>query len=213
MAEAGQLLVQLPMLRLLARRGEGEPVLVLPGFMADDASTYLLRGYLSSIGYRVRGWGLGVNRGKMLDFIEPVTEIVRDLEHRHGCKVRVVGWSRGGILAREIARDEPALIHKVVTIGSPVKGGVRVSSIGRFVRRETGLTPEQINNLLRGRQARPITVPIRAIYSRLDGVVAWQACIDDVSPDVKHFEIRGSHVGMGANVDVFRLLPNLLRDD
>lgn len=205
-------MLQLPLLRLQAARGRGEPVLVLPGFMADDISTALLRDYLSSIGYRVRGWGLGVNRGKMLDFLEPVTRLVANMAHESGRTVRLVGWSRGGILAREVARDRPDLVHKVITIGTPVKGGIRVSSISRFVRQETGLTPEQVIEFLRERQRRPIKVPVRVIYSRTDGVVAWQACIDESSPDVEHFEIRGSHIGMGANVEVFRLLPTLLRD-
>lgn len=209
--EAGQLLLQMPLLRLTAKRGHGEPLMVLPGFMADDTSTFILRDYLAAIGYRVRGWELGINRGRMLDFMAPVARRVAALAEQSDTKVRLVGWSRGGILARELARDRPDLIERVITIGSPVKGGARVSSISRFVRQETGLTPDQILEMLRQRQQKPITVPVRAIYSKLDGVVAWQACIDDQSPDVQHFEIRGSHVGMGTNAEVFRLLPGLLR--
>jgi pimeloyl-ACP methyl ester carboxylesterase len=208
--EAGQLALQLPLLRLMARRGKAEPVLVLPGFMADDRSTVVLRRFLSSIGYSVRGWDLGVNRRRMLDFIGPVTDILESLYAEHGARVRVVGWSRGGIIAREVARDSAHLIDRVITIGSPVKGGLSVSSIADWVRVETGLTPVQISNLLRERQHKPIEIPIRAIYSRLDGVVAWKACIGDVNPDVEHFEITGSHTGMGFNVEVFRLLPRLL---
>lgn len=211
LAEAGQLMLQLPLLRLQARRGHGEPVLVLPGFMADDLSTYVLRGFLSSIGYRVRGWGLGTNRGRMFDLLPRVVDLVERMA-RDDHKVRLVGWSRGGIIAREVARDRPDLVHKVITIGSPVTGGARISSIGRWVRRETGLSAEEIARILEARQRSPIQVPIRAIYSRLDGVVAWRACIDESSPDVEHFEIGGSHLGMGTNVDVFRLLPKLLPD-
>lgn len=208
-AEAGQLMLALPVLRLQARRGQGEPVLVLPGFMADDSSTLVLRRYLQSIGYSVHPWGLGVNRGRMLDFLEPVTGIVAEMARAAG-PVRLVGWSRGGIIAREVARDRPDLVAGVVTIGTPVKGGTSVSSISQWVRHETGLTPEQMSAMLRQRQRTPIKSPVRAIYSRLDGVVAWQACIDDVSPDVKHFEVRSSHTGMGFSAEVFRLLPRLL---
>lgn len=212
-AEAGQLMLQLPVLRLLAKRGRGEPVMVLPGFMADDASTVVLRRFLNDIGYRARGWGLGINRRRMLDFLSPVSDLVAGMADEHDQRIILVGWSRGGIIAREVARDRPDVVSKVVTIGSPVKGGTAVSSIGQWVRRETGLTPEQMSRLLRERQERPICVPIRAIYSKLDGVVAWRACIDDVNPDVEHFEISGSHTGMGFNVEVFRLLPNLLAGD
>jgi len=146
----------------------------------------------------------------MMDHLPGVLAAVRELHDEYRQKVRLVGWSRGGILSREIARDHPELIEKVVTIGSPVKGGVGASSIGAAVVRQIGLTPEEMNQLLHVRQRKPITVPIRSIYSKLDGVVAWRACIDETSPDVKHFETRGTHIAMGASVEVFKLLPKLL---
>ena len=208
--EATQLLLQLPILRFMAKRGRGEPVLVLPGFMADDSSTIILRQFLNSIGYKSQGWGQGVNVRGMMDHLPGVLAAVRELHDEYRQKVRLVGWSRGGILSREIARDHPELIERVVTIGSPVKGGVGASSIGAAVVRQIGLTPEEMNQLLHVRQRKPITVPIRSIYSKLDGVVAWRACIDETSPDVKHFETRGTHIAMGASVEVFRLLPKLL---
>ncbi|MBL4681549.1 MAG: alpha/beta hydrolase [Pseudomonadales bacterium] len=210
--EAGALLLQLPLLRLLAQRGKGEPVIVLPGFMADDMSTVVMRRFLNGIGYRASGWGIGMNRGRMLDLLQPLLEKIRTTFEETGQKVKLVGWSRGGMLGREIARDCPDLIERVVTIGSPVKGGTEVSSIGNWVRRETGMTPAAMSEILRQRQTVPIKVPIRSIYSRFDGVVAWKACIDDVNPDVNHYEIHGSHVGMGTNVEVFKLLPKLLRN-
>lgn len=209
--EAGGLMLALPVLRLQAPRGAGEPVMVVPGFMADDNSTVVLRGFLRSIGYRTHRWKQGTNRGRMLDLLAPTIQrletIVADAER----KAMLVGWSRGGIIAREVARDRPDLVDRVITIGSPVKGGMNVSSIARWVRQETGLHPEQVSNLLRERQRVPIEVPVRAIYSRSDGIVAWKACIDDVSADVEHFEVRGSHTGMGANAEVFRLVAKLLQ--
>ncbi len=211
-AEAGQLMLAMPLIRLQAKRGKGEPVLVLPGFMADDNSTFILRQFLNSIGYKSYPWGLGVNRRKMLDFLPPIAEQVSQLSAKHQQKVSLVGWSRGGILAREVARDHPALVDRVITIGSPVKGGTKVSSIGTMVQRETGLTSKEMSQLLRLRQLTPIEVPIRAIDSKLDGIVSWKACIDEVSKNVKHFEIRGSHIGMGTNADVYRLLPKLLAE-
>jgi esterase/lipase len=208
--EAGQLLLQLPLLRLQAKRGAGQPILVLPGFMTDDASTFILRQFLNSIGYAAHPWQLGVNRRRMLDFLPQIHERIVALHAQYQQPVTLVGWSRGGILARECARDNPESISQVITIGSPVKGGTSASSIGSWVRSETGMTPEAMNGVLRERQKTDITVPIKSIYSRLDGIVAWRACIDDVSPDVEHFEIRGTHMGMGTNVEVFRLLGKLL---
>ena len=209
--EASQLIMSLPMLRLTAKRGGGETVMVLPGFMTDDNATFLLRRYLSQIGYVVHPWDQGMNDGRMLDYLPPLRERLAALAADG--PVRLVGWSRGGIIARELARDDPDLVDRVVTIGSPVKGGMKVSSISNWVRAQTGMTQEQMSQLLKERQQSPISVPVRAIYSRTDGVVAWQACIDDDNPDVEHFEVRGSHSGMGANVEVFRLLPRLLAED
>ncbi len=211
--EAGQLLLQLPLLRLQARRGHGEPVIVLPGFMADDNSTIVLRQYLNSIGYKAIGWGLGVNQRPMLSLLPEMQKLIDRTIKQYGSPVRLVGWSRGGIISRELARDTPEKISRVITIGSPVKGGVGASSIGAMVQRTVGMSSQAMSSLLRERNRIEIKVPVRAIFSKLDGVVNWQACIDDLTPDIEHYEITGSHVGMGTNVDVFKLLPKLLRDD
>jgi triacylglycerol esterase/lipase EstA (alpha/beta hydrolase family) len=211
--EASQLMLQLPLLRLQAKRGQGEPIIVLPGFMADDNSTVVLRSFLNSIGYKSVGWGLGINRKPMLSLLPQLQSLLDQVVTKHGQKVRLVGWSRGGILSRELARDTPEKVARVITIGSPVKGGTGASSIGPMVQRTTGVSSTAMSALLRERQKADIKVPVRAIYSKLDGVVNWQACIDELSPDIEHHEIFGSHVGMGTNVDVFRLLPKLLKDN
>jgi pimeloyl-ACP methyl ester carboxylesterase len=211
-AEAARLMLAMPLLRMQSIKGRGEPVLVLPGFMADDHSTFVLRQFLNSIGYKSYPWGLGINRKKMMDFRPKISKQTRDLSEKHLTKVRLIGWSRGGILAREVARDHPELVDRVITIGSPVKGGVNISSIGPLVQRETGMSSQQLSKILSQRQQTEISVPIRAIYSKLDGVVSWKACIDELSKDVEHYEIGGSHVGMGTNLDVFKLLPKLLAE-
>ena len=226
LAEAGRLLMQLPLLRLRATRGQGEPILVLPGFMADDRSTLLLTEFLRSIGYNASGWGLGVNRRRLTEYLPPLKDRMQRLiaadhdaaqgqqaDTTSGKKVRLIGWSRGGIIAREIGREYPHLVDRIITIGTPVKGGLNASSIGRWVQRELGLTPQQMAQLMKTRYQTPINVPIHALYSRSDGIVAWRACIDDTSTHIQHHEIKGSHIGMGSNVEVFKLIPKLLRED
>ena len=208
--EAGAVVVMLPLLRMQAPRGGGEPVMVLPGFMTDDRTTILLRRYLKSVGYSVSPWNLGVNRLPMMQYLPQLQAMISDMARETGHKVRLIGWSRGGMLAREIARDCPGLVDRVITIGSPVRGGIGASSIGRWVQQETGLSPQQMAALTEERSQRPIRVPVRAIYSRTDGIVAWKACIDDQTEDIEHHEVRGSHAGMGSNIEVFRLLPKLL---
>jgi pimeloyl-ACP methyl ester carboxylesterase len=200
---------QLPLLRFQAPRGGG-PVLVLPGFMADDASTWLLRRFLSGLGYRVEPWGQGLNRGPMLRHLLPLRDLVSELASSEAGPVTLVGWSRGGVLARELARERPSLVRAVVTMGTPVRGGVGASSIGPLVTAQTGMTAAQIQRIVVGRRKTPIIVPIHAIYSKTDGVVAWQACLDRKSPEVTHYEVNGSHIGLGFNAEVYRLISRIL---
>ena len=184
--------------------------MVLPGFMADDSSTWLLRRFLNGLGYQVAGWEQGANRGPMMAFLAPLISRLEAWATEQGAKPTLIGWSRGGTLAREIARDRPDLVRLVVTMGSPVRGGVHGTSIGRFVSAQTGLTPEQIMRVLKDRQRQPIEVPIHAIYSKTDGVVAWQACVDDQNPDVTHHRVESSHMGLGFNTDVYRIVGKVL---
>jgi pimeloyl-ACP methyl ester carboxylesterase len=208
-AEASLLMMQLPMLRLQLPKGQG-PVMVLPGFMTDDTSTWLLRRFLSSLGYDVAPWSMGLNRGPMMALLGPLIDRLQTWQNETGERPSLVGWSRGGTLSREIARDQPELIRSVITLGSPVRGGVHGTSIGRWVTAETGLTPQQLNQILRERQRRPITTPVTAIYSKTDGVVSWQACIDDLNPSVEHKIVESSHMGLGVNAAVYRLIAKAL---
>ena len=208
-AEISALMLQLPLLRFRLPKGKGR-VMVLPGFMTDDSITWLLRRFLGSLGYEVEPWGLGINRGAMMKFLP---KIINRLEARNTGDERppsLVGWSRGGTLAREVARDRPDLVRSVITLGSPVRGGLNATSIGKLVQIDTGLTPETVKRLLRERQRIPIEVPITAIYSKTDGVVAWQACVDEVSPNIVHIEVRGSHSGLGFNAEVYQLVAKAL---
>ncbi len=208
-AEMSLLMVQLPMLRLQVPRGRG-PVMVLPGFMTDDSSTWLLRRFLGSLGYAVAPWAQGLNRGPMLRLLAPLIAKLDAWREETGEMPSLVGWSRGGTLSREIARERPDLVRSVVTLGSPVRGGVHGTSIGRLVSAETGLSPEELNRLLKERQRRPITTPITAIYSKTDGVVSWQACVDDLNPQVEHRIVESSHMGLGFNANVYRIVSRAL---
>lgn len=196
-----QLLLQAPALAL-APRGRG-PVLVWPGFGAGNSSTAALRAYLSYLGYRAEGWTEGNNDGdvlKLLDRLKTNLESRRDSE-----PVTLVGWSLGGYLAREVARDCPERVNRVITLGSPVVGGPKYTAVAKaFARR--GVSMDEIERLVDERYGVPLDVPVTAIYSKLDGVVAWQACIDDRSPNVEHVEIASSHVGLGFSPHAYRII-------
>jgi len=207
-AAAAGLLLRTPSLARLPRGG-GAPVLVVPGFGAGDGSTALLRGYLALLGYRVRGWGLGRNRGNVGALVPRVTALVTTLAAEEGQRLRLVGWSLGGYLVREAARERPESVARIVTFGSPVVGGPKYTATADAYRRR-GYNLDAIEAEVAARERVPINCPITAIYTRNDGVVAWQACIDRSSPQVEHVEVRSTHLGLGVDPEVFRIVADRL---
>ena len=163
-------------------RGDGRTVLVLPGLAATDTSTVPLRSYLRGLNYDARGWGLGQNDGNVRHFVREIITAVEKASDRSGRQVPLVGWSMGGIISREVARQVPDLVEQVITLGSPVVGG------GRFAR-------------VTDSNGRPI--PITAIYTKADGVVPWKSCIDRTNPHVEHVEVNSTHLGLGVHHAVF----------
>jgi pimeloyl-ACP methyl ester carboxylesterase len=205
--------VQFPLLfaqapRLAAApKGRGERVLVWPGFGAGNVSTLPLRNYLSFLGYRAEGWRLGRNNGDVLAMLELLNAELDEVDP--GSPVSLVGWSLGGYLAREVARDRPDRVRRVITLGSPVIGGPKYTAVARMFARETGALDE-IEALVDARYDRPLEVPVTAIFSKSDGVVAWQACIDERSPNVEHVEVVSSHAGLGISAAAYRILADRL---
>lgn len=208
-------LLELPRLLLrfpeLARmpRGSGQPVMVLPGFGASDGSTFVLRSYLRFLGYQVRGWRMGVNTGQVAELLPRVRRRVASAADRGGEPVRLIGWSLGGVLAREVARDAPDLVRSVITLGSPIVGGPKYTAVGRIYAQQ-GVDLDALEAEIEGREATPIRVPITAIWSRADGIVAWQACVDRRSPDAENVEVVATHLGLGFAADVYRVIAERL---
>ena len=209
------LLLEVPRLAWLAPvyaaapRGRGESVLVLPGFGTGDASTAVLRAFLTLLGYHVRGCGLGTNRGDVAALLPQVIARTARSAARAGGPVRLVGWSLGGTLARETARERPDLVAQVITLGTPAVGGPKYTAVGPVYRRQ-GYDLDAIEAAVADRERTPIRVPLTVVYSRGDGVVAWQACIDRHTPTAEHVEVRGTHTGLGFNPDVYRVIADRL---
>jgi pimeloyl-ACP methyl ester carboxylesterase len=203
--ELARLLVATPSLRA-APRGSA-PVLVLPGFRADDISTFPLRQFLRRLGHEVRGWDLGVNRGDVPALMPHVDRGVAAFAERRGEPVHLIGQSLGGVLARETARDRPEVVAQVITLGSPVRGGPSYTRVA-LAYPEDHLA--RIRRDIDERNRIPIRVPITAVYSRRDGIVAWEACIDRTSPQVEHVEVKSPHLGMGVDPTVWRLVAERL---
>lgn len=181
-------------------RGDGRRVVTLPGFGASDASTAPLRAYLSRLGYRPEGWGLGRNGGDVEAFVRSM--IVRIERTEPERPVPLIGWSLGGVIAREIARERPDLVEQVITFGSPVVGGPKYTRVGATYAAR-GADLDEIEAMVAERNRTPIRVPVTAIYTRTDGVVAWRACIDTVNPGTEHVEVRSTHLGMGIHHEVY----------
>jgi pimeloyl-ACP methyl ester carboxylesterase len=190
-------------------RGQSEPVFVLPGYGANDLAMQLLVRRLTSLGYSARSWGLGKNTGNLKKLIPAATEKVLALATQRGQKVQMVGWSLGGVMAREIARDHPDAVASIVTLGSPVVGAAKYTFVARAYKKR-GFDLDRMEAAAAARDAVPIRVPITAIYDRHDAIVAWPACIDRVTPGVQHIEVNCSHLGMAFDNRVFRLIAKAL---
>jgi pimeloyl-ACP methyl ester carboxylesterase len=208
-------LIELPRLLLrfpeLARqpRGHGEPILILPGYGAGDGSTIILKAYLRLLGYRARGWGLGRNRGNAAELLPRVLKRIASFARRTDQKVRLIGWSFGGYLARELARERSDLVGQVITLGTPVIGGPKYTVVAKvFLSR--GIDIEAIAAEVEIRNQISFTTPVVAIYSRRDAMVAWQACIDHQALNVEHVEVRTTHLGFGFSPDVYKIIAQRL---
>jgi pimeloyl-ACP methyl ester carboxylesterase len=194
--ELAALLPAYPLLRR-APRGDGHPVLVLPGFMASDFSTRTLRGFLRQRGYGAHGWKLGRNLGPTPRAVEAMMERLTELQRRYGRPVSLIGWSLGGIYARELARATPELVRNVITLASPFRDldAVNVPEfLRRRARRRTAVADDA---LVRARLREPLAVPTTAIFSRSDGIAAGLSCRADPAPLTESLEVDSSHLGIG----------------
>jgi len=198
--EASTIPLALPWLLQRVPRGDGHAVLVIPGLMASDASTRPLRQFLKRLGYPARGWGQGRNLGPRPGVQEGLRERLHQMHRDSGGKVSLIGWSLGGLFARELARQEPGMTRQVMSLGSPLYGTPGADSnplVWQIYKQFNETRPEHIK-AFRGDCAPP--VPTTSIYSRGDSVVAWAASVEHDSDATDNIEINSaSHLGLGFN--------------
>lgn len=212
--ELNSLVLAHPWLRR-ARRGDGHPVMVLPGFMGADGSTAALRYYMRNWGYDAQGWGLGRNLGLRAsdpDFENRIAEQLAGIVRRQGRKVSLVGWSLGGVLARELARACPEHVRQVITLGSPIGGNPKATTIWRLyeLATETRLDSDELRERIARMVEPPPGVPCTAIYSESDGIVAHEVARERESPLTQNIRVSASHVGLGYSAAVMFLLADRL---
>jgi alpha-beta hydrolase superfamily lysophospholipase len=209
------------------------PVIVVPGLWASDRTMRILRQFLIRSGYDAQGWGLGRNLagrgwdGKLSDLsagwakgnrdrhyngegqvpalCDQFGASVRARSERLGRPIALVGWSLGGFLAREAARDHPDHVSTVITLGSPLIGGPKYTFVNARYRRR-GFDVDWIAAETVARHETPLQCPVTSIYSKQDAIVHWSASIDRWTPQARHHEVRCTHTAFGFHPPTFALI-------
>lgn len=211
MIELGILLLSEP-LHQPSSDGDGHPVLVIPGLAADDSSTIFLRKFLKKSGFDPHPWGLGRNLGSEAarDIIGELLEKVTEIHERTGNKVSLIGWSLGGVYSREIAKLMPEKIRQVITLGSPISGDAKANNAWRLYEALSGHSVQEEDPVETEKRREAPTVPTTSIYSKTDGVVAWQCSLEKEGDLTENIEVTGSHCGLAHNLMVFYAVADRL---
>ena len=200
--EFGAFLGALPLLSM-APRGDGHAVLVLPGLVASDVSTRPLRSFLRGRGYKVSGWKQGRNLGLRDGVQQSMIDLLVEMNETSGRKVSLVGWSLGGLYARQLAKMMPDRVRQVISLGSPFAGSLKSTNAWRIYEYASGHSVDETSDDdFGGDLSVSPPVPTTAVYSRTDGICAWQGCIEKPGAQIENIEVESSHCGMGHNPSV-----------
>jgi pimeloyl-ACP methyl ester carboxylesterase len=209
--ELGAFAASAPAMMRMLPKGEPRTVLVLPGFMAGDTSTRPLRALLGSLGHETHGWGLGRNIGPTGHIIDGLITLIDRLDRDNG-PIDIVGWSLGGLFAREFARLAPHTVRQVITLGSPFQttGPEESNAKAAFAalrdRHSDDFTVPRMPSWARD----PMPVPTTSVYTRGDGIVSWHQCLNRRLPETENVEVRGSHCGLGHNMAAIYVVADRL---
>jgi pimeloyl-ACP methyl ester carboxylesterase len=185
---------------LKAPKGDGHPVLVLPGFLASDLSTLPLRRFLKHLGYQTNAWGLGRNLGGVYRMRSQLRDLLTGIHAGSGRKVSLIGWSLGGVYARDLALQMPEMVRSVITMGCPFVGDLTATNARQVYELLSGeplsnVAPDDLKAL-----SGDLVVPTTSIFSKTDGIVNWQTSLVKPSSTAENIEVRlASHVGLGVN--------------
>ncbi len=204
------LLVPTSPLWLCRRSGDGRQVMLIPGFLTDDGSTWPLRQFLTYLGYEALPWRQGRNQGTPERDAERLAAVLDDYR-RPDEPITLIGWSLGGVIAREVARTRPDAVREVITLGTPVEGGPKYTIAAEKYAAKQGLDLDAFESHIHDVNRNGIDQPLTVIYSKTDGIVGWQAAIDRYNPQARHIHIPGSHVGLGTNPAVWLAIEKTLR--
>ncbi len=197
----GELLTTYAVMPLLKRgaRGDGQPVLVFPGFLASDLSTRPLRNFLKKAGFSAHPWLMGRNLGPRAGVEDRLMERMRELRRRYGQRVSLIGWSLGGIYARLLANRSPDDARCVITLGTPFNAHSKANRSWKLFEWVSGTEIDEVDPETFSQIRNTPPVPTTSIYSVTDGVVAWRSSLDNEGPQAENLQVPGSHLGLGAN--------------
>ncbi len=191
-------------------RGDGRRVLLLPGYQSPEWAMEPLAAYLRAIGYSASTWGLGVNGGNVDGLTEAFGARVDAMSETLSEPITLIGWSLGGVIARETARLNSTSVREVVTMGTPLIGGPKYTAVGDIFARQNGLNLDEFEREVHTRNSVGLKQPLTVIYSKSDGIVGWKAAIDVYNPQARNIQVRSTHFGLGLNSKVWKIVAEAL---
>lgn len=202
----------LGLLAATCKRGDGHPVLVLPGFMTSDNSTVILRRFLKFLGYDAHGWEQGRNYGPIQGVEDAMLDKIDALYDAHdGRKVSLVGWSLGGLYARQLAKYRPKKVRLCISLGSPFSGSPKASNAWKLFEFTSGHKVDDRDHHMGGDFETAPPVPTTAIYTKTDGICAWQTTYQqNPRPDCENILVEASHCGLGHHPSVVYAISDRL---
>jgi len=195
-------------------KGDGHPVVVFPGFASSDRATIPMRSLLKDLGYKSHGWTLGQNLWFDAQLEAEMVAMIREIYKKKGRKVSLIGWSLGGLYAREVAKSCPEAVRIVISLGSPISGVGGHSNVKKLFRMVNG-KPDDLEYSMYKSLSTPPPVPTTSIYSKTDGIVAWEGSVQkrngtESETQTENIEVPASHLGLGVNPLVMNLIANRL---
>lgn len=196
-----------------APKGDGRAIVLLPGYLTDKYSMYPLKSYLSFLGYKVYDWGQGRNKGEVELLVEKEIQHIQQLKSDESLdSVTLIGWSLGGVISREIARLLPETVAEVITMGTPVTGGPKYTAPCKQYIKSHGINIDELEQRILEHNQMGLSQPVTSIYSKTDGVVAWEASLDIYNEHARNIEVSSTHMAMGLNAQVWMTLAQVLAE-
>lgn len=194
-----------------APRGDGRPVFLIPGYQGSELSMAPLKSFLARLGYHVEDWGLGRNGGSVDRDVERFTALAGEhFEENDRQPLTLIGWSLGGIIARETARISPDLVREIITMGTPLIGGPKYTAVGARYAQSENLRLDAFEKEVHARNSQGLKQPLTVLYSPRDGIVSPEVAKDIYNPQARNIRVDGGHIGLGFNPKVWRIIADTL---